>query len=474
MSDKSSSLNPISRNGSRPKLVFGSAVRLKWANLSDVPAGQEVPTDISDLTDNSNKLWTTEIASGWIKTNTLVAQNLTLTNSSKFGSGDNSISIDSSGKIVFGSGVTMAWSKVSGKPTIPTDVNQLTDDSNQKWTTSAGDTWIKTSNAVCQNLVVQMAKVSGNLSASRIAAGTIGAVLTTTANLILNDDTGTPDATYGGSVAAIFRWNGTEHGRIYAAAKLISGTNYSRWLAIRAVQPLEINVIGTSYDLTIGSGRNIILSPAGSVNISASVNVGYVGNGGNITVGTNDTNDTGDHYCKVVNKMHSGSLSTHMDNTPAGYLGIWSDTASKWLIRMSDMGTFATNTTSDIRYKNIVGNMTVNEALTILRSIDIINFTYKGDTTRVIQNGVSAQQLRDVLIKEGIGLRGYLLIDSVTSKDVYYDLNTPEEKVKYGIDYQKFTPILWKGWQIHDEIIDSHEARIKALEEELKKLKGAA
>ena len=179
---------------------------------------------------------------------------------------------------------------------------------------------------------------------------------------------------------------------------------------------------------------------------------------------------TGSVNAYVINSNHSVSLAAHQS------AGIYSETHSKWLISINSSGTVSTTATSDIRLKNVCGIMPDIEALAILKEVDIINFTLKKDEKAVIQNGISAQQLRDVLIKNKLGYRYYLDIEDVESSNqsTYTDLDMPEEKVRYGIDYGRLTPILWKGWQIHDDRITALEKENAVLRNEIQKLKGAA
>lgn len=51
----------------------------------------------------------------------------------------------------------LTWNNIGGKPTIPTDVSQLSDALGQKWSTTVGNNWIKTANVVCQNLTAYAA-----------------------------------------------------------------------------------------------------------------------------------------------------------------------------------------------------------------------------------------------------------------------------------------------------------------------------
>ena len=148
-----------------------------------------------------------------------------------------------------------------------------------------------------------------------------------------------------------------------------------------------------------------------------------------------------------------------------------------WIIYMNSSGTVVCRdpdipTSSDIRDKNVIEKTSDFEALTLLRNVDIVNFTYKKDSNKKIQNGVIAQQVRDVLVKNNLGYRSYLYIKENGIDDFMYDLSAPEEKVRYSIDYMRLVPLVWKGWQIHDGIINTHESRLTKLEKENEKLKA--
>lgn len=174
-------------------------------------------------------------------------------------------------------------------------------------------------------------------------------------------------------------------------------------------------------------------------------------------------------YCK--NSHQTIAMRVNSTGDGAGLRLVRTNDAAndKWMIYSNKTGTISVNT-SDIREKNVIGNMPKNEAEQILKGVDIINFIYKTDDSRTIQNGVSAQQLRDVLIKNQIGYRPYLALHAEDGS-FYYDLTVPEDRVSYGVDYGRFTPLLWKGWQIHNGRIENHEDRITALERENAALK---
>lgn len=126
---------------------------------------------------------------------------------------------------------------------------------------------------------------------------------------------------------------------------------------------------------------------------------------------------------------------------------------------------------SDRRIKNPIGELTEEEMLTILSGSKIQKFTYKSDKLQGVNYGVYAQDLRDLLISSGIGHISMLGIDLKDSDgEQTKDLTTPEENVRYTVDYSQYAPVLVKGWQHHDrKIVDletratTYESRIEGL-----------
>ena len=198
---------------------------------------------------------------------------------------------------------------------------------------------------------------------------------------------------------------------------------------------------------------------------------------GNITISTTST--TVERAVTVSTGNVSGAVRANNGGT-GGAFGLYvtktggTARTGTWLSAMDSGGTYHANWTSDEREKNVFGLMDSREAETLLRSVDIINFSYKSDQNQIVQNGMIAQQMRDVLTENGIGYRSYLNIISVKDDDFRYDLNASESEVRYGIDYARLTPILWKGWQLHDDRITALEKENEALKAEIKALKGAA
>ena len=151
------------------------------------------------------------------------------------------------------------------------------------------------------------------------------------------------------------------------------------------------------------------LNPYGNVN-------------GNVNESSANTVNIGNTACYIKNLYYGGSLSKQ----------------------------------SDRRIKNPIGELTEDEMLTILSGSKIQKFTYKSDKLQGVNYGVYAQDLRDLLISSGIGHISMLGIDLKDSDgEQTKDLTTPEENVRYTVDYSQYAPVLVKGWQHHDrKIVD--------------------
>ena len=184
-----------------------------------------------------------------------------------------------------------------------------------------------------------------------------------------------------------------------------------------------------------------------------------------------DDNDT------VIDTRLTSFVGDSSGNTYWGvycnYYGTDFRAHGKWLCRIDQNGNGHFASTSDVRYKDIIGIISEKETLNLLKNIDIVNFYYKGG--KDITTGIKAQQLRDILLKYNIGYRTYLNIEDKTSDEegnFYNDLNTPEENIVYSIEYDKLVPIVWRGWQIHHKTIQELQNNITLLQQEIQSLKG--
>lgn len=140
------------------------------------------------------------------------------------------------------------------------------------------------------------------------------------------------------------------------------------------------------------------------------------------------------------------------------------------IVSVSNAGNVTYRGMSDKRHKNILKETSDKETLILLKNLKVMNFNYYGEN--IIWNGFIAQDVRDILLNNNIGYRGYLGINDINNGKNYQDLTISEDKVRYTLDYSKFTPILWKGWQIHDKKIEELENTISQLMKEIQELKA--
>lgn len=127
------------------------------------------------------------------------------------------------------------------------------------------------------------------------------------------------------------------------------------------------------------------------------------------------------------------------------------------------------NKQSDRRVKDNITDLLDKEAKIILSEAKVKKFIYKRDLDKNnLQYGIIAQDLRDTLINNNLGYRTILRItdkkDKITNLT---DLETPEEKVEYGVDYVQYIPLLIKGWQDHEKEIISLKNEIQNLKNQL-------
>lgn len=139
---------------------------------------------------------------------------------------------------------------------------------------------------------------------------------------------------------------------------------------------------------------------------------------------------------------------------------------SRWLIYINTSGTVTKNT-SDRRRKLYIKDMSENETKVLL-NVPIRNFVFKEDIGHndLEQNGVFAQDLRELLKKNNIGNRPYLQweYNDNDRDDVYYDINAPEkDDMTYSVSYNHMIPALIKGWQMQNKEIEELEKKLAIL-----------
>ena len=137
--------------------------------------------------------------------------------------------------------------------------------------------------------------------------------------------------------------------------------------------------------------------------------------------------------------------------------------------KFEDLEVYYSNTYKEYREMKVYEGEEILDNTKLEKNIKIRNFIYKEDIghDNLIQNGIFAQDLRDILKKYNIGNRPYLQWEYNDDRDdVYYDINAPEkDDMFYEINYSSMIPLLIKGWQINENKISHLKDKIKELEE---------
>lgn len=233
-------------------------------------------------------------------------------------------------------------------------------------------------------------------------------------------------------------------------------------------QVIQLNSAMTTPSISVG---NFSLLNSATIMTSQGINVNSNLAGMHTYFnGTQGMNDISDDY-----RIEALSTRNNVSIASASNAGLYHTAGtgygnSGWLTYISPTGSIVRNTTSDKRQKNHIDNLKEEEAIKLLETINPILFTYKqkdNNPTEDINVGFYAQDIRDCLLENDIGYRSYLLIYK-DNDEQSFDLNIPEKDVTYGLDYSKLVPILWKGWQVHEEKIKLLENKIEELEKNKK------
>ena len=128
-----------------------------------------------------------------------------------------------------------------------------------------------------------------------------------------------------------------------------------------------------------------------------------------------------------------------------------------------------TPVSSDRRIKNHIKDLSINESCLLLKGLQPKVYTFKDDDDSVIQHGLYAQDMRDYLKESGLGYISALKICVLDTEDeLSTNLDYPEEKVRYGIDYSLLVSDLINGWKYHEEEINNLKSKIEELENFIK------
>ena len=272
----------------------------------------------------------------------------------------------------------------------------------------------------------------------------------------------------------------TFEGDVGSTDTFINANNYTRHMITKAgsgaVGTWNINIRGNAGSLSSVLG----VTKGGTGNSSMGTNNLFASNGSGSAIGTFSSlvvysesmniisNSASSHRFQVINSNNDAKLGT---NTNAG---IYNDKNSKWLVAIRPNGTVSVNTGSDRRKKIYIEDMSENETKVLL-NVPIRNFIFKEDIghNNLEQNGIFAQDLRELLKKNNIGNRPYLQweYNDNDRDNVYYDINAPEkDDMTYSVSYNHMIPALIKGWQMQNKEIEELEKKLVILR--IKKLNG--
>ena len=275
----------------------------------------------------------------------------------------------------------------------------------------------------------------------------------------------------------------------------INSSNYTNYMPTKtgsgASGTWNINISGTSKTITDvlpvskGGTHTTNYSRAGQIIYSSDLSLtnnkkGFCNFQCNTKVSTytfgvdeTDVNPSSAAAFEVYNKNNNITIDTLMTTTSSTDSGIYRVSPRTLLICISTSGTITVNT-SDRRKKLYIEDMSENETKVLL-NVPIRNFIFKEDIGHndLKQNGVFAQDLRELLKKNNIGNRPYLQweYNDNDRDDVYYDINSPEkDDMTYSVSYNHMVPALIKGWQMQNKEIEELEKKLAILR--IKKLNG--
>lgn len=169
-------------------------------------------------------------------------------------------------------------------------------------------------------------------------------------------------------------------------------------------------------------------------------------------------------------QMSSGGnwVSLNTDGS-SGYHGSLGSSGNYW----SGVYYTSLNKISDKRKKRDLGLLSLEESLTILQNIKTVKYSMLDDSEDMVQYGVFAQDVRDMLIKNNIGYRTMLNIGLMDgSEQQSTNLREPEEHVSYSVDYLQFIAPLIKGWQYHNDKLDELKQNYQILQGQYNALIG--
>lgn len=131
------------------------------------------------------------------------------------------------------------------------------------------------------------------------------------------------------------------------------------------------------------------------------------------------------------------------------------------------------NKVSDKRKKRNLGMLNLDETLILLKNTKTVKYSMLDDSEDMIQYGVFAQDVRDMLIVNNMGYRTMLNISRMDgSEQITTNLYESEDDVTYSVDYLQFIAPLIKGWQYHNDELSTLKKEYQSLQGQYQSLQG--
>lgn len=131
------------------------------------------------------------------------------------------------------------------------------------------------------------------------------------------------------------------------------------------------------------------------------------------------------------------------------------------------------NKVSDKRKKRNLGMLNLDETLILLKNTKTVKYSMLDDSEDMIQYGVFAQDVRDMLIVNNMGYRTMLNISRMDgSEEITTNLYESEDDVTYSVDYLQFIAPLIKGWQYHNDELSTLKREYQSLQGQYQSIQG--
>ncbi|MDY2608462.1 MAG: tail fiber domain-containing protein, partial [Lachnospiraceae bacterium] len=393
---------------------------------------------------------------------------------------------DGQKKLVLGSGVELKWANITdGKE----NVTSITEDT------------LKTTNVIAENLKVKAANIDGSLTAGDInsTTGSIGGWKINEKSLY--NDTSSTSYMEINSDGYIFSRNNKKAARlidgkfVFGSYDETNGYHQKAGYADISVDGLYINgKLGQS--ISNATGKAHYLFSVNTTNDEIKINthgqdstmhMDKYDEGTGLVITKHDglTDVVAKDPALIVQKYGSGTAmsvfcsvggtSSHEGRCISFYGEL--ETKSRAVLRCDDgnfenptsqygsLGTttfpwdtvYSTNgvSTSDLKVKNVIGEIDKQQALNFINNLKPLNYTFKNSENKRIHMGFGAQHVAETAKKLHMGdLSIYEAVVKEGSDEEYYREGVEDEKLSWGLKYDEFeAPMVAAIQALYDEII---------------------